>query len=267
MQTVAELICKTMHVFFFIKTFPVAVALLLMCMASRAESTDELIKKGDVFDAKFNAGEALKYYLPANKLEPSNVRLLLRIARQYRHLMTDAGLRDDKLRLGGLALAYAHRAAALAPNNSEAQLSPAITYGKMLPFEGIQEQIEASPRIKEAADKAIQLDPRNDNAWHILGRWNRELAGVSAVKRDIANFLYGKLPFGTNEAAVTCFEKSIKINPNRLMHYIELGLTYAQMGRKEEARRFIAMGLAMPNVEKDDPETKQHGRETLAKLR
>jgi hypothetical protein len=50
------------------------------------------------------------------------------------------------------------------------------------------------------------------------------------------------------------------------MHYIELGRVYAQMGRTEEARRFITKGLAMPDTEKDDPETKRQGQEVLAKL-
>ena len=50
------------------------------------------------------------------------------------------------------------------------------------------------------------------------------------------------------------------------MHYIELGQTYAQMGKTADARRLIAEGLAMPDVEKDDPEIKRRGRETLAKL-
>ena len=36
------------------------------------------------------------------------------------------------------------------------------------------------------------------------------------------------------------------------------------MGRADDARRFIAKGLAMQNTEKDDPETKREGRELLA---
>jgi hypothetical protein len=51
------------------------------------------------------------------------------------------------------------------------------------------------------------------------------------------------------------------------MHYIELGRTYAQMDRKEEARRLITKGLGMRETEKDDPETKEKGREILEKLR
>jgi hypothetical protein len=36
--------------------------------------------------------------------------------------------------------------------------------------------------------------------------------------------------------AVLCFQQSIEINPNRLMNYIKLGLTYAQMGKSSDAR-------------------------------
>jgi tetratricopeptide (TPR) repeat protein len=262
-------------------TLSTVAALLFACLAACSESSGadlilklpdsvvvaDLIVKGDAFDKVFKATEALQCYLPAEKLEPWNVRVLVRIARQYRHLMTDAVTRERKLQLGGTALDYSRRVAALAPDDSEAQLAPAITYGKMLPLQGAKEQVAASPLIKQSADKAVKIDPRNDTAWHILGRWHRNVADVGGVKRAFGSLIYGKLPTSTNEAAVACFEKAIAINPSRLMHYVELGRTYAQMGEKEAARRFIAKGLAMPAVEKDDPETKQHGRESLAKLR
>jgi tetratricopeptide (TPR) repeat protein len=245
----------------------VAPLLLLTSPGAGAQSVDELLKKGEVFDQRFEAGEALNFYLAAEKLEPKNVRILVRIARQYRHLMADTTAKEEKLRLGRIALGYAQRAAALAPNDAEAQLSIAITYGKMLPFLGTKEQVDTSPRIKSAVDKTLQLDPTNDTAWHILGRWHRVLADVSALKRALAAAIYGRLPKGSNEEAVKCLEKAIALNPNRSMHYIELGRVYAQMGRKNDARKFIQKGLAMPNVEKDDPETKARGRETLEKLR
>jgi tetratricopeptide (TPR) repeat protein len=252
---------------FFLKAVSAIASLLAVCASLCADSFNDLIMKGDAFDVKLEASEALQYYLPAEKLQPDNVRVLVRIARQYRHLMADATARDEKLRLGRIALDYAQRAAALAPNDSEAQLSIAISYGKMLPLMGIKEQIEAARRIKETADEAIRLDPHNDLAWHVLGRWHRVLSDVSLVKRGMASLIYGQLPQTTTEEAVRCFEKAIEINPNRLMHYVELGRAYAQMGRTAEARQFIEKGLAMPDMEKDDPETKRRGRETLARLR
>lgn len=239
---------------------------LLLNATSRAESVDELLEKGRVFDRKFQANEALKFYLAAEKLEPKNPAVLVPIARQYRHLMTDASAKEEKLRLGYVALDYSARAAAAGPRDAEAQLATAITLGKMLLFLPAKEQVAASPRIKESADKALALDPKDDTAWHILGRWHRVLADINAIKRALAGMLYGSLPKGSIEEAERDMKKAIELNPNRLMHYIELGRIYAQMGRNEEARFNINKGLAMPDAEKDDPETKQRGREALAKL-
>jgi len=241
-------------------------ALSLHLVTARADDADALIAKGNEFDKKLQAKEALDEYLPANKLEPDNVNLLCGIARQYRHLMSDATSRQEKLRLGTVSLEYANRAANLAPKNAEAQLSPAISYGKMLPYMGSKDQVRTSPLIKSSVDRALALDPNNDTAWHILGRWNRVLADINVVKRVLAGAIYGKLPVTTNEAAEKCLLKALEINPNRLIHYIELGRIYAQMGRKEEARKYLQKGLAMPNKEKDDPEMKEIGRQTLQKL-
>ena len=235
--------------------------------ANGVESAKEFIQKGDVFYAKFEAAEALKFYLPAEKLDPGNARLLVRISRQYRHLMSDATKTSDKLQLGKTAVDYAERATALSPNDPEAQLALAISYGKMLPFEETRGKITTSRLIKSAADRVIALDPDNDLAWQVLGRWYLGLAEVGGVKRALAQIKYGKLPPAKYEDAVRCFEKAIALNPNRLMHCIELGRTYAKMGKEEDARKFITRGLAMAETEKDDPEIKNLGREILQELR
>ncbi len=250
----------------FFRALAIAITLNLTIQPARAQSAAEFMAKGDAAEVSLRADEALKSYLAAEKLEPNNVSLLVKIARQYRHLMADAKSVPEKLQLGQTALTYGKKAAALGPNDSDAQLSTAITYGKMLPHQGKKEQVEASPRIKAAADRAIKLDPRNDTAWHVLGRWHQALANVSGVKRAVGGVLYGKLPVGTHAQSIACFEKAIAINPGRLRHYIEEGRTYAQMGDHAAAKRFLQKGLAMPNAENDDPEIKRHGREALAKL-
>ena len=236
---------------------------ILSHLTALAGPVEDLIAKGDTYDRKFNAVEALKYYIPAETLSPKDARILILIARQYRHLMTDAPAKEEKLRHGAIALGYSERAAALAPTNSDAQLAIAITLGKLLAYQSNKEKAAASPRIKASADSALALDPLNDTAWYVLGRWHRVLADIGGMKRAMSGLLYGTLPTTTNAAAIACFEKAIAINPNRLMFYIELGRTYGQMGKKEDARRWIEKALAMPDVEKDDPDSKQHGREAL----
>ena len=251
----------------FSKAFPGVVALLLMPAALHAESADELIAEGDAFYAKLEAAEALKFYLPAERLEPNNVHLLVRISREYRHLMSDATNPEQKFSLGSTAVAYAKRAVTLEPSDPEAQLAVAVSYGKLEPLEGNREKIEASRIIKDAADKVIKLDPSSDLGWHVLGRWHMALADVPAFERSLAQFAYGKLPESTYAEAALCFEKAIELNPNRLMHYIELGRVFARMGRNADARIFITKGLAMRDTEKDDPETKREGQELLARIR
>ncbi|MBV8142402.1 MAG: tetratricopeptide repeat protein [Verrucomicrobia bacterium] len=251
------------------KLFPRTVALLLPItpLALHSEPADDLIVKGDSCYAKFQAEEALKYYLPAEKLEPNNVRLLVRISREYRHLMSDARQPQEKLSLGNSALEYARRAAALEPNDAEAELAVAISYGKLEPFEGNREKIESSRVIKSAVDRAIKLEPGSDLAWHVLGRWHAALAEVNGFERAMAQVVYGKvLPDSTYQEAAQCFEKAIELNPNRLMHYIELGRVYARMGKTDEARNLINKGLVMRDTEKDDPETKRQGRKLLAQM-
>ena len=250
----------------FVRAGLLAGAIFLFSGVMHAETAVALMAKGDVFDKQLKAKEALENYLPAEKLEPKSAELMVRISRQYRHLMSDTSDKNEKLRLGHIALDYAQRAATLGPNDSDAQLAPAISYGKMLPLLGSKEQVDASPRIKQSLDRALQLNPKNDTAWHILARWNRVLADINPVKRLLAAALYGKLPVTTYEAAEKAILTAISINPNRTMHYLELGRIYAAMGRKDDAKKFLLKGTSMPTREKDDAELKEVARDLLKKL-
>ncbi len=249
------------------RSLVLATSLVFGPMAFGGDSAEDLIRKGQIHYDKLQPAEALKYYLPAEKLDPKNAQLLVFIARQYRHLMSEATKRAEKLQLGTKAVEYSRRAVALAPRDAEAQLALAISLGKLLPLQSSKEQFANSMAIKRAAEKAIALDPKSDFGWQVLGRWYFNVADVSGVKRALARVAFGKLPPATYEEAARCFGKAIELNPNRIMHYIELGRTYAAMGRDAEARALIAKGLALPETEKDDPDTKARGREILKKLR
>ncbi len=183
--------------------FSAIVAFLPIGAALHAQSADELIKNGDGCYAKLQAANALRFYLPAERLDPNNERLLVHISREYRHLASDATKAEEKRKLNGIAVDYAKRAVALGPNDPDAQLAVAISYGKLQPLEGNWDKIEASRIIKDAADKAIKLDPHNDLGWHVLGRWHQGLADVSAAKRALAQVIYGEVADGTNRGGTT----------------------------------------------------------------
>lgn len=247
------------------KTFLLLATFMLAASYAWADFA-ELVRQGDAYDKQFKPEAALQYYLPAEKLSPDDASLLVKIARQHVYRMADLPAKADKLASGRNALAYAERAVKIAPDECDSQLALAICLGKLTPLLGNKENVEASRRIKTAAEKAVRLNARNDYAWHFLGRWHQELAQIGGVTRALALVVYGGLPEASYEQAVRCFQKAVELRPDRLIHVVELGRTYALMGRKDEALRLLKQGLSMKNTEKDDPETKQRCREALEKL-
>jgi tetratricopeptide (TPR) repeat protein len=248
----------------------IAVALILslalLPVAFGQEDEATLIKKGDVFDRKIQPAEALELYLAAEKLKPDHVPLMLRIARQYRHRAAEVTSTEEKIRLSEIGKDYAVRAVLLAPDDPETHLSLAISNAKLVPLLGSREKLEASKAVKSAVDKSLALDPGQDLAWHVLGAWHQRLTEIGPVKRAAAKVLYGEIPEGSSEEAVACFQKAIKLNPNRLSHHIELGLAYAALGKNAEARAALEKGLSMPSVDAGDPDSKRRAREALPKI-
>src|SRR6266705_679442 len=88
-----------------------ASAFVLVCGTVQGQAPDPL-KEGDAHDAKLETKEALRCYLEVEKAQPTNADVLAKIAREYRHLMSDADGDAAKLKLGAVALNYGKRAAA-----------------------------------------------------------------------------------------------------------------------------------------------------------
>ncbi len=243
-----------------------AVPLILCAPSLRASSAADLIARGDTFDAQMRTADALAAYLEAEQLNPDDPDLLIKIATQYGESMVDLQDEASQKAAGERALACAERALALAPDKADAHLAVAICHGRLLDYLPAREKVEASRLVKVHAEKATALDPASDYAWHMLGRWHRAVATTGALLKGIVNLVYGGLPDASNADAAAAFEKAIQLAPNRVAHHIELGITYAEMGRPDDARQSLERGLALPDRERDDPDTKARGREWLEKV-
>lgn len=245
----------------------VIVVLALISSAFAADSSiASAIARGDVADDQLKTPEALAAYLEAEKQGGKSAELLSKISREYSLSMVDTKNRDEQRSLGEKGLEYSQRAVAADPSNAISQLGLAICYGRIAPYLDNKTKIAYSKLVKEHADKALKLDPSLDYGYHVLGVWNYELASLNPVLRTIAKLIYGDLPAASYEDAVKNFKKAIELAPQRLVHHVELGRTYAAMGEKDLARTEINKGLALPSREKDDPGAKERGRETLKKL-
>ncbi|MEP6671285.1 MAG: hypothetical protein ABJF10_19135 [Chthoniobacter sp.] len=224
------------------------------------------IARGDAADVQLKTAESLTAYLEAEKLGGKDAELLRKISREYSLSMVDTKSKDEQRAFGEKALEYGKRAETADPASAMNQLGLAICFGRVAPYQDNKTKIAYSKLVKEHADKALKLDPSLDYAYHVLGAWNYEISGLNPVLRVIAKLIYGELPAASYEDAVKDFKKAIELAPQRVAHHVELGRTYAALGQKELARAEIDKGLALPNHEKDDPGTKERGREALKKL-
>ena len=239
--------------------------LFLVALTCHAESIEELVAAGDALDKKNKNAEALSFYLKADPQKPNDAEILWRVSKQYSQLMVDAKSAERK-RLGQLALAAAQRAVAADSANAQAHLSLAIAYGRIALNESPRRKIEMSKLIRQEAEAAARLDPKNDYAWHVLGRWNYEIANFNPLLKALAQTIYGQLPNASNEKAVEYFGRAIALQPRRVAHHLELGRAYLALGDKEKARDEFNKGISLPSVERDDEENKVRARSTLKQL-
>lgn len=242
-------------------------AALGMALGAQAQPVGDLLREGDALDAKHRNKEAVGIYLQADTLQPNDAEILRRIANQYSGQVVSGSRSPENKELATKALAYARRAVKCDPANADAHLSLAICCGKAALFEGAGRRIEMSRLIHDEAEAAIRLDPKSEYAWHVLGRWNYELANFNPAMIFLAEAIYGKFPDASNERAAECFERAVAIRPDRVIHHVELGRTYAALGRKPEALAELKMGLSLPSREKEDDESKALARKSIAAIR
>jgi tetratricopeptide (TPR) repeat protein len=207
-------------------------------LAAEDENLSAVLQKTDRLDDTDHYSEALIILKGLEKADRKNVEILYRISRVESDLVDD--LPDDAKKKGHdyavESMAYAKRAIEADPQSSEAHLAAAIAYGVMTDFVDDRTKMEYSKFIKDEAEKAIKLDPKNDYAYLVLARWNFEMTQLNPILRGFAELLYGQMPPASQEKALDEFQKAIELAPNRMIHHFSYGEALARLGRKEEAK-------------------------------
>jgi tetratricopeptide (TPR) repeat protein len=245
-------------------------AILCAVAAWAAGSTSfgaaEWIEQGDNFDRQFKSAEALAAYQKAAEQRPGDADLQRKIAKQYVEMVLDAPSRKEQLRLAQLGYDAALRAKKLAPRNAEVRLTVAIAAGRLAFYSEPRRRLELSRVVQSEAAEAVKLNPRSALAWHVLGRWNYEIANLNPVLRMLAEAIYGKIPAGSNEEAINCLRRAVELEPNNALFHAELGRAYLATGQKDEARRELEKSLSLPRRNRDDAGAQDRAKQALRGL-
>jgi tetratricopeptide (TPR) repeat protein len=243
------------------------IVLALACHAAVAANpqAEQLIEQGDAEVKAMHAPEALALFDQAAKADPNDVEILLRLSQQCSNLISQAKSPAEAESYARRSLDEAKQAVSLAPDNPKAHLSLAIAYGRITDFEDDKEKVEDSRHVKAEADKTLELDPKEDFAYHVLGRWNYAVATLNPVLKIIAKFVYGGIPDASLEEAVVDYKKAIELAPQRVIHHHELARAYVALGQLDGARKEWETELTLKPEDNEGVIDQKEAREELEK--
>jgi tetratricopeptide (TPR) repeat protein len=157
--------------------------------------------------------------------------------------------------LYALAEVYARRAVAANPNDAEGHFALANAVGRASLTKSKKERINRAAEIRSEALRAIQLNPRHDGAYHVLGRWNAEIMRLSGPTRFLAKNFLGADIFNQAswDGAVSNMEKAVELNPRRIYHRLDLAEVYVDRGRYSDARTQLQRVALLPLADPQDP--------------
>jgi tetratricopeptide (TPR) repeat protein len=233
-----------------------------------APSADELLGEAA---ARYGQGDlkgARERYLEALGTGPGRFTALHRLARVESELATEASGEDSRS-LAAAAVEHAREAVKVSPDSAAGHLELAVALGRAALKAGPKTRLSLSREIKSEVDRALAIDPTLGRGWHVLALWNRKLSSLSFLERAVANTVLGGVPKGASmENAATCLEKAVELEPEYVNHRLELGRTYLQLKRRDEARRELERAVALPSTSAPlDPKYQAEARELLAKIK
>ena len=254
------------------KTLTGIAILMLLAVLGYAQTAADHIKAGDDAYAKFDDKAALDKYLEAIKIESNNYEALWKASRAYvdiADLVPGSGkeAKDRQMTLYGQGVDYAKKAVAANPNDTWGHFQVSASLGKKLLLQGNKEQVDNSKAVKIEIDRALELDAKNDLAWHALGRWQRRMAEIGGVTRLFGSILYGSIPKGSFNESETDMKKAVELNPNFINHHLELGRTFLSLKKSDLASQEFQKCLELPVTISKDEMLKKEAQTELDKLK
>lgn len=133
---------------------------------------------------------------------------------------------------------------------------------------GKQERIRLAGEIRQEAVRAIQLNPRHDGAYHVLGRWNAEVMHQSGLSRFFARSFMGGGVLGQAswDSAIANLEHAVQLDSTRITHRLDLARVYIDRKRYSDARAQLQAVRTLPVRDFEDPRYKQEAAALLSQI-
>ena len=189
------------------------------------------------------------------------------VADVAKQLMGDS-LKQRRDSLYSLGRSWAEAAIRADSSVANAHFALALVLGRLSRTRGGKERVRFAKIIYDQAARAVQLDPRHDGAYHILGMWHAEVKRLSGLTRFFAKALFGAgfMDRATWDSAVTNMQHAVQLHPQHIYHRLELAGVFLDVGQPASATEQLTAIGDLPVGDPLDPYYKRIAFDALADL-
>lgn len=241
---------------------------LAVTPGAMAQGATDHVAAGDHLFALHDARGALREYEQAIAVNPLNYDALCKASRTAVEL---GEFEPDKATRTALFIKgrqWAQAAVAAGPNRVEGHFSLALATGRAALAVGSRERINYGKIVRNEALAALAIAPNHAGALHVMGMWNAEVMRLPGVLRFIARtFLGGEVFAEANwENAQRYLERAAAVEPERIVHRLDLGMILRDRGNKDGARAQFDWIARASAIETNDEHYKQQAATERRKL-
>lgn len=242
--------------------------LLVFSATAFGQTAADEVAAGDRAYAALEEPAALEHYQKAIASEPGSYETLWKASRAAIDNGIPAPNATKRNALFATAEQYARRAVAVNPDDAEGHFVLAWVLGKTALTQSARNRVKYGTEVRAQALECLRLKPSHAGCLHIMGVWNAEIMRLNSFVRLIAKTFLGGRVFGSAswKEAVRYMEAAVAAEPERVVHRLDMGEVYRDVGEKANARAQFETGLRLPSTDYNDPRFKADIQADLDKL-
>ena len=122
--------------------------------------------------------------------------------------------------------------------------------------------------VRAQAELVLAMDSTYAAAHHVLGVWHAEVKRLNGFSKFVAQRIMGGSDFGDAswELAEEHMRRAVALEPQVVMHRVELGRILLETDRPDEARDELTTALDLPVRDPIDPLHQQTAQDLLRDL-
>ena len=134
---------------------------------------------------------------------------------------------------------------------------------------GVRDRIKFATEVRAEALEALRYNVDHPGALHVLGVWNAEVMRINGVSRFLAKNVLGGRVFreASWDNAVKYMERAVAVDPDRIVHHLDLAKIYDDLGDKAKARAQLELVVRGRRIDFSDPAYQREAQAALDKMK